>query len=122
MAGRDVMKTGRLLLVDVQEVSRKTLRPLILGVTGAMLLLASFPVLLFGLAWLLSLTGLAMWASLLIAAAAGILVSGGLGWFAWRTLRTTVAVFERSRDEFSQNLTWIKTVLRSGSRRPKERV
>ncbi|HUG89712.1 MAG TPA: phage holin family protein [Planctomycetaceae bacterium] len=113
---------GRLLLVDLREARNRALRPLVLGVVGVVLLLSSFPVLLLGLAWLIALTGLPLWASLLIAAAIGVAVSGVLGWFAWRTIRTTFAVFERSRDEFSQNLTWIKSVLRSGSRRTRERV
>lgn len=106
---------GRLLLVDLKEARTRALRPLALGVVGAVLLLASFPVAMFGLAELLALTGLPTWAALLISAAVGVVISGLLGWLAWRTIRSTFTVFSRSRDEFSQNLTWIKSALRSGT-------
>ena len=113
---------GRLLVVDLNDARARAVRPLALGLIGLVLLLATFPVALLGLAWLLSLTGLPLWACLLIAAGAGLMCSGLLGWLAWRTLRTTFAVFDRSREEFTQNLSWIKSVLRSGSRRPVERA
>jgi hypothetical protein len=112
----------RLLLVDVSEARTRALRPLVFGVVGVVLLLASFPVALFGLAALLELTGLPAWASLLIAAFIGLAVSGVLGLLAWRTIRTTFAVFNRSRDEFLQNLARIKSTLRSGSRHRREPI
>jgi hypothetical protein len=109
---------GRLLLVDLREARTRAVRPLAFGVVAVVLLLASFPVALLGLAAVLDAAGLATWAALLIAALIGIGVSGVLGWLAWRTIRTTVAVFKRSGDEFSQNLARIKGVLRSGQRPP----
>jgi uncharacterized membrane protein YqjE len=113
---------ARLVAVDAGEARARAIRPLILGVVGIVLLLASFPVALLGLAWLLAESGLVLWAALLIAAAAGVIVSGLLGWLAWRTIRTTFTVFRRSGDEFSQNLGWIKSVLRGSRRAEREHV
>ena len=107
---------GRLLLVDAQQARDRAIRPAVLGAVAAVLLLASFPVALFGVAELLTLAGLPTWAALLISAGIGIVVSGLLGWLAWRAIRSTFQVFDRSREEFSQNLTWIKSALRSGTR------
>jgi uncharacterized membrane protein YqjE len=113
---------GRLFLVDLQEAKNRAIRPIALGVVGVVLLVASLPVALLGLAELLVLAGLPQWAAFLVAALVGILASGVLGWMAWRSIRTTFAVFERSRDEFSQNLTWIKAALRSSSRQQRPQV
>ena len=67
---------------------------------------------MFGLAaWLAADMGIPLSRSLLLVAAGGIVLSGSMAAFAIQRLRSSLASFRRSREEFERNLAWLRTVL-----------
>lgn len=55
-----------------------------------------------------------------VLAVTAIIAAGACGRFGWKALERSVTVFARSHNELSENITWLKQVLRSGAsgRRP----
>jgi dipeptide/tripeptide permease len=71
------------------------------------------PITLMLLAELLIQTaGLSRVAAFSIAAMSGLIVALVIGVVAWSYLRGLVRVFERSREELTHNVTWIKHALK----------
>ncbi len=83
-------------------------------VIAAVLLLATFPVALFAVAhWMAAETSLSLAASLGIVSGGGLLIALGMAAWAFRRLRRSFNVLERSREEFVQNLQWVQAALKS---------
>lgn len=112
----DVVALGelqvKLLSVDAKESVQKATTPIILAVAGAILALGAVPIVLISLAEAFVLfldweRALAYLASGLI----GLVVGGALAYIAWRQSAAVIAVFDRSRVELAENMTWIKYAL-----------
>jgi hypothetical protein len=116
----DVIELGelqsQLFVHDVKSTTQKTRTSLLLSVVGACVLLGSIPVLLFAVAelfveqfdWSRS-AGFALAALIGIGGSAGLLVA------AWNRLSVGLHSMQRSRDELSRNIAWIKSSLRGQS-------
>jgi len=114
----DVIELGelqaQLLVHDVKSTGQKTRTSLILAVVGACVLLGSVPVVLFALAELfVEQFGWTESAGFAVSALIGIAVSAGILAAAWNRLSAGLSSMQRSRDEFSRNIAWIKSSLRS---------
>lgn len=120
--GHDVTQLAelqaRLFAADCQDAARHAAIPSAALTLSLLMVLSCVPITLMGIAWLISeLAGLPVFAGFLITAAAGVIFSGVLAAVAWYRLRDSLRTFRRSREEFNQNLRWIKMVLRhSGTR------
>jgi len=113
---------AQLFAHDVKCTTQKTRTSLLLSVVGACVLLGSVPVLLFALGELITeQTGWPLSAGLAIGAVVGIAISAGLMLAAWNRLSSGLSSLQRSRDEFSRNIAWIKSSLRSQPTKPETR-
>jgi hypothetical protein len=113
---------AQLFALDVKCTTQKTRTSLLLSVVGACVLLGSVPVLLFALGELITeQTGWPLSAGLAIAAVIGIAISAALLLAARNRLSSGLSSLQRSRDEFSRNVAWIKSSLRSQPARPETR-
>jgi uncharacterized membrane protein YqjE len=108
---------AQLLALDIKATSQKSRTSLLLAAIGICVLLGSIPVVLFALAELF--VAQFEWspaAGFAVAALVGVLLSALFlvaGWYRFKSGFDTLA---RSREEFSRNLTWIKSTLRSRGR------
>jgi len=114
---------AKLATLDFKESTARAIVPLALVVGGIALLLASLPVALLGVAWLVA-SALSIregWAALLTAGVAAV-VAAILAWVALTRLLASFESFRRSREELVRNISWIRTVLvHSGRSIPKGR-
>jgi hypothetical protein len=122
----DVVELGelqaQLLKLDVTVAWQRMRTGLVLAVVGACLLLGSIPVVLLVISEALAeFAGWSRTASLGLAALIGAGAAAAMAALAWRWLKTTFATFERSREEFSRNLAWIKSSLKQQPARPRQR-
>ena len=102
----------KLALYDSKECINRALWPLIILGAGAAMILASLPILMLGAADLLmDLTGLRSWASRLIVAVVAMAVAGIVGYLSLREATGSIHSFRRSAEEFTRNLSWVRTVL-----------
>ena len=102
----------KLALYDAKECVGRAVLPLILLLAGGAVALASLPILLFGAASLLTtLTALPLWASLLIIASAALVIAGLVAFLSYREAAGSITSFRRSAEEFTRNLSWVRTVL-----------
>jgi len=116
----DVIELGelqaQLFVHDVKSTAQKTRTSLLLGVIGACVLLGSVPVLLFAVAELcVEQLGWPRSAGFGLAAVIGVGASAALLAAAWNRLSVGLNAMQRSRDELSRNIAWIKSSLRSQS-------
>lgn len=112
----DVITLGelqiQLLKVDAREGLNRTMLPLALIGTGALLALACFPILVAGFAyWLIEGANFSHTAAFFTAGAAGLVVAATGLVFGWVRLRSSLMVLQRSQDEFRKNVKWVKDVL-----------
>jgi uncharacterized membrane protein YgaE (UPF0421/DUF939 family) len=126
--GNDVMTLvelqAQLATLDFKEAMTRATIPLILIVVGAAFLLASLPVALLGIAWLLAsaLTISIGWAALLTAVVTAV-VTAIVAFVALRSLLGALESFRHSREELARNIAWIRTVLvHSGRSIPRGRL
>jgi len=113
---------GQLFVLDVKSTGQKTRTSIVLGVIGACVLLGTMPVLLFALAELLvEQLDWARSAGFAVSAAVGILASAAFLVASWNRLSAGLNSMQRSRDEFSRNIAWIKSSLRSSATKPDTR-
>lgn len=104
----------QLLACDLKESGQRARTSLILGVVGVCLLLSAFPVMLMALAVLLNT--LIEWppaAGYGIAALVGLAASGGVLALAYARFRQGIVTLDRSREELSRNIAWLKSQLSS---------
>jgi hypothetical protein len=103
---------------EVQTV--KVTAPVILG--GAVLGIASLPIVLAGVAELLvSELGMRRGFALLSVAVVALAIAGASIAFATIRLRRSVVGFPLTTEEFSRNLNWVRTILRHSGRSPRGR-
>jgi len=113
----DIMSLAELQFELFRNDCRAGMRGLLVPV--AMLLLAtivavgSVPLALIFIAeFLVQAVGLSRAAAFSIAALGGFIVAVALGVVGWSHIRGIGRVFERSREELSRNITWIKHALK----------
>ena len=105
---------AELLQVDVREWVQSFIRPLIALIAAAIILLATAPVALVSLGYLLAATTeLPLWGAMMTAAGVGLglaAISAGLGvWLLKRDRR----ILHRFSTELRKNVHWLKETLRS---------
>jgi hypothetical protein len=98
---------------DCREGLKGLLIPLALLLFAGIVAAGTAPVALIFLAELLvQAAGLSRAAAFSIAALGGCIVAATLGVAGWSRFRGAGRVFERSREELTRNMTWIKHVLK----------
>ena len=107
---------AELFQVDVREWVQSFIRPLIALVAAAIILLATAPVALVSLGYLLAATTeLPLWGAMMIAAGIGLglaALSAGIGvWLLKRDRR----ILHRFSTELRTNVQWLKETLRSST-------
>jgi Putative Actinobacterial Holin-X, holin superfamily III len=115
-----------LFRIDCREGLKQMLIPVALLLLAAIVAVGTVPIALILIAELLTqAAGLSRAAAFSIAAMSGFIVALVMGVVAWSYLRGVVLVFERSREELTRNMTWIKRALRRSapieSQQPQDR-
>ena len=107
---------SELLSLDTAAAWRRIRVGVVLTIVGGCLLLGCLPVVLLTIAEaLVEFAGWSQTAALAAAGGGGLLVAAGILTVAWFRLKTMLASFERSREELTRNLAWIKSSLRQKS-------
>ena len=102
----------QLLALDVKQFWSSARTGLIVSLLAAIAILASLPVLLFGIAGVLEqVTGWSADVCRLALGAAMTLGGAGVMWIAITRVGNAAASFKRSQDELAQNLKWVREVL-----------
>jgi hypothetical protein len=110
---------ARLAAADLKESTGRAVVPAGLLVGGTLLALVSLPVLLFGVGYLLAeYTSLSVGWSILLTAVAALLLGAVLAILGLRGLGGSFTSFQRSKEELTRNLAWVKTVLVHSGRPP----
>ena len=87
--------------------------PVALLLVAGIVAVGTVPIALMLVAELLAqAAGLSRAAAFSIAALSGFIVAVAIGVVGWSYLRGVVRVFERSREELTRNMTWIKHALK----------
>jgi len=115
-----------LFRVDCREGLRRILIPVAMLLFAGIVALGTVPIALMLVAEVLArAAGLSWVAAFAIAAMSGFLVALALGVTGWFCLRGVVQVFERSHEELTKNLAWIKHALKRStpieSQQPQDR-
>lgn len=123
----DVVELGelqvQLLTLDAAAAWQRMRTGLVLVVVAACLLLGSIPIALLIIAEaLVEFAGWSRTASLGVAAGIGLVAAGVIAAVAWHRLKAMCATFDRSREEFTRNLAWIKSSLQQQPTRPRQRA
>ena len=120
----DVVALGelqvKLLAVDAEESVQKAQSPIIMAVVGGILGLGAVPILLISLAETFVL--LLEWnraIAYLVSGLIGIVIGGAMAYTAWKQSAAVIAVFDRSRVELAENISWIKYALTRGQNPPR---
>ena len=103
---------AKLAALDAKEAASLATPPLVAVAVGLVLAVSAVPVALLGAADLLARTfqiapGWAMLATASIALAVG----GAVLWIFSKKLTASLTTFRRSQEEFTRNLSWIRTVV-----------
>jgi hypothetical protein len=107
----------KLTAVDGKEAIGRATLPTVGLVIAAAVLIATVPVLLIGLAFVMaSALAISQGASLLIIGAIVGALAGVLGWFALVAFLKSFESFRRSGEELTRNINWIRTVLAQSTR------
>jgi hypothetical protein len=117
----DLMSLGelqmQLLGVDLRDARSRSAIPGLLIALALMIAIASMPVLLIGIGYLLMQStevseGVALVSVALLAFASASLI----GLLAWRKFKQALALLTRSQNEFRENIHWIKHALKRRSK------
>ncbi len=102
-----------LFRIDCREGLKRMLIPVALLLLAGIVAVGTVPVALILVAeFLVQAAGLSRAAAFSIAALGGFIVAAAMGVVGWSCLRGVVRVFERSREELTRNMTWIKHALK----------
>jgi hypothetical protein len=102
-----------LFRIDCREGRKRMLIPVALLLFAGIVAAGTAPVALICVAELLTqAAGLSRAAAFSIVALSGFIVALALGVVGWSYLRGVARVFERSREELTRNMTWIKHALK----------
>jgi formate hydrogenlyase subunit 3/multisubunit Na+/H+ antiporter MnhD subunit len=105
-----------LFRVDCRNGLRRILIPVALLLFAGIVALGTVPiVLIFFAEFLTQAAGLSRAAAFSIAALSGFIVALAIGVAGWSYMRGVVHVFERSREELTNNMIWIKHALKRSS-------
>ncbi len=114
----DVIELGelqaQLFALDVKRTSLNARGAFVLTVAGASFLLSAISVGLFALAELL--VEELEWdksTADLVTAVVGVALGGGILAAAWRQWQSGISALDRSREELSRNIAWLKSSLRN---------
>lgn len=103
-----------LLRTDVQRARRRAVTALICGGSAALLGIAA---LMFGLVTaayaLVEEAGWRQWTAFLLITVVALLGGAALAWVAYSRASSLKESFDRSQDEFKENLNWLRRVVRS---------
>lgn len=103
----------QLLEADFQDCLRRLLRPVIAALLGVALLLGCTPVLLMGIAQLLiDFAAMPQAAAFLTTSVVAAVLATALTYLAGRKVRHSLSAFQRSREELTRNIQWIRSVLK----------
>jgi uncharacterized membrane protein YqjE len=103
---------AKLAALDLQECSRRAAAPLAAVAVGLGVMLAALTVALLGVADLLARAlGIAEGWTMLMTAAAALLVAGLVLFLSVQGLTRSLEPLRRSREELVRNLSWVRTVL-----------
>jgi fatty acid desaturase len=113
----DIMSLAELQFVlfriDCREGLKRLLIPVALLLFAGIVAVGTVPVALIVFAeFLTQAAGLSRAVAYSIAALSGLIVAVAMGVVGWSYLRGVVHVFERSREELTRNMTWIKHALK----------
>lgn len=104
---------ARLVTIEAKEGIRKLVSPAVLLAAGTALLLGALPVIFAALAmFLIDVAEISRIPAYFLAAGAGLLLGASALAIAAIQIRQLSRVFHRSQNELSENLRWIKHVLR----------
>ena len=102
-----------LFRIDCREGLKRMLVPVAMLLVAGIVAVGTVPIALIFIAeFLTQAAGLSRAAAFSIVALSGFLVALAMGVVGWSYLRRVVRVFERSREELTQNMTWIKHALK----------
>jgi hypothetical protein len=102
-----------LFRIDCREGLKRMLIPGALLLFAGIVAIGTVPIALMLIAELLTqAAGLSRAVAFSIAALSGFIVALAMGLVGWSYLRGVVRVFERSREELTRNMTWIKHALK----------
>ena len=103
---------ARLAAADLKESTSRAVLPTGLLVGGAILAVVSLPVLLGGVGYLIHENStLSIGWSFLVTALATLALGALLAFVGLRGLGSSFSSFDRSKEELTRNLAWVKTVL-----------
>ena len=103
---------AKLALYDSKDCIHRATFPVIFLVAAAAVALSTLPVMLLGVAGLLfTFTAIPLWGSCLIVAAVALIVAGIVAYLSYREAFSSINSFRRSSEEFTRNLSWVRTVL-----------
>ena len=103
---------AKLAAYDAKECVGRATLPLVLLAAGGAVALASLPILLLGVADLVArLSGLPDWGSRLIVAAVSLAAAAVVAFISYKEAIGSITSFRRSTEEFTRNLSWVRTVL-----------
>jgi hypothetical protein len=103
---------AKLTLLDTKEAVAKATTPLSFLGAGLVLALASIPVILIGLADLIARSAnMPSGVAQLIVGLAALGLAGVACLVGWKGSTASLASFRRSSEEFTRNVSWIRTVL-----------
>ncbi len=107
-----------LVKVEADDYAKRIAKPLIAIVGGIIVFLGSVPVALTALAYGLVQAGFDTWFAFLISTGVGLLTAAGFAVIGWQTFRRANRAFSRSKQEWHNNVKWLKGVLKREPRRP----
>ena len=115
-----------LFRIDCREGLKRMLIPVTMLLFAGIVAVGTVPIALILVAeFLTQAAGLSRAAAFSIAAMSGFIVAVAIGVVGWSYLRGVVRVFERSREELTRNMTWIKHALKRSapieSQQPQDR-
>jgi len=114
---------AELAAVDIKESAARAVFPVVVAVSALALVVASLPVILLGVAHVLSrAVNLQLGWAILLTGLAALVAGGLLALVYYKRVTTSLEPLRRSREEFIRNLSWVRTVLvYSGRSYPKRR-
>ena len=102
-----------LFRIDCREGLKRMLVPVAMLLVAGIVAVGTVPIALIFIAeFLAQSAGLSRAAAFSIATMTGFIVALAMGVVGWSYLRGVVRVFERSREELTRNMTWIKHALK----------
>lgn len=115
---------AQLAAVDLKECVGRAVWPLVVAVSALVLVVASLPVILLGVAYVLAhaLSLPLMW-TILLTGLATLAVGGLVAYLFSKRVASSLEPLRRSREELTRNLSWVRTVLvHSGRSYPSRRL